>query len=189
VTNDNDSYRQGECCGITEVSDYFFTSCKYEDKQKPRKNKRMTAKNKPVIKLKRIRDIETSQLPTKGTALSAGFDLYSCFSYAIPPGQVVKVSTGWNVQIPEGYELQIRPRSSMGAKGIVVPNSPGTIDADYRGEICVLLLNAGEREYYICQGDKIAQMVLKELPDAILQEVTELDTTERGTSGFGSTGK
>jgi dUTP pyrophosphatase len=97
--------------------------------------------------------------------------------------------TGFAVEVPQGYELQVRSRSGLAKQGLFVTNSPGTIDSDYRGEICVLLSNLDpNRSYTVNRGDRIAQLVLCEVPRLSIQEVEELSSTERGEGGFGSTG-
>ena len=134
---------------------------------------------------------EKAIAPSYATEGSAGFDLHSIQSNIINPGAFVMVQTGLSLEIPEGYELQIRPRSGLAAKyGITVLNSPGTIDSDYRGEIKVLLINLGTSKYILQPYDRIAQGVLAKLPDqAHFVESDSLSETKRGTGGFGSTGK
>lgn len=107
----------------------------------------------------------------------------------IDPGTAVSVPTGIRIAIPPGFEAQVRPRSGLALKNrILVPNSPGTIDADYRGEVAVILFNGGSEVFVIRRGDRIAQMVIKPVPLVLLEEVDTLEETERGTGGFGSTG-
>ena len=107
----------------------------------------------------------------------------------INPGEKALVSTGFSIAIPEGYEVQIRPRSGLAAKkNITVLNTPGTIDADYRGEIKVILINLGKEKFIIKNGERIAQMVVCPIVQAELEEVKELPKTVRGSGGFGSTG-
>lgn len=129
-------------------------------------------------------------LPKYQTKGSAGMDLAASEYKYIHPGETKAVSTGLFIAVPEGYEMQIRPRSGLAAKkSITVMNSPGTVDSDYRGEIVVLLHNAGEDPLYVEPGDRIAQMVLSRVPKMVLLERAELEKTERGTDGFGSTGR
>jgi dUTP pyrophosphatase len=107
----------------------------------------------------------------------------------LAPGQRALIPTGLRLAIPQGFEGQVRPRSGLAARhGITVLNSPGTIDSDYRGEICVILINLGSEPYTISHGDRIAQLVIAPTTRAELVEVESLDTTERGEGGFGSTG-
>lgn len=131
-------------------------------------------------------------LPSYETLLAAGMDLRAALrggSLCLKPLQRVLVPTGICLQIPRGFEVQIRPRSGWALKkGVTVLNAPGTIDADYRGEIQVLLINLGGEEVLIQDQDRIAQMVLSEVSRAVLERVEELDETVRGSGGFGSTG-
>jgi len=130
-------------------------------------------------------------LPQYATAGSAGMDLYSNIetSITIQPGTRLIVPTGVYIILPKGYEAQIRSRSGLAAKhGICVLNSPGTIDSDYRGEIAVILHNSGDQNYTVSPGDRIAQMVVARYETVVWEEVTKLNTSERGEGGFGSTG-
>lgn len=129
-------------------------------------------------------------LPSYETLFSAGMDLRANTSLVIEPLERVMVPTGLYISLPEGYEAQVRPRSGLAIKkGITVLNSPGTIDADYRGEICVILINLSKQDFEIKDGDRIAQMVISRHEKAEWEEVDILDETERGAGGFGSTGK
>jgi dUTP pyrophosphatase len=130
-------------------------------------------------------------LPQYETGGSAGLDIRSNEDGVLNPGEYKLVKTGLFVEIPYGYEIQIRPRSGMALKnGVTVLNSPGTIDADYRGEIGVILINHGTLPYAIIKGERIAQMVVAKVEHAQWQLVGSLDTsTKRGINGFGSTGK
>lgn len=131
-------------------------------------------------------------LPARATALAAGFDLCADLDapLTIPPGERHAVATGWAIALPPGHEAQIRPRSGLALKhGVTCLNSPGTIDADYRGEIKVILANLGAEPFVINPGDRIAQMVIQRLPDVVLKPVRSLDETARGAGGFGSTGR
>lgn len=129
-------------------------------------------------------------LPSYETLFSAGMDLRANTSLIIEPLERVMVPTGLYISLPEGYEAQVRPRSGLAIKkGITVLNSPGTIDADYRGEICVILINLSKQDFEINDGDRIAQMVISRHEKAEWEEVDILDETERGAGGFGSTGK
>jgi len=129
-------------------------------------------------------------LPKYETIGAAGMDLSSNEDIEIAPSASVAVKTGLFLEIPEGYEVQIRPRSGLSAKtSMRVANSPGTIDSDYRGELCILMWNTGSISYKINAGDRIAQAVLCEVPQIEWNQVFELCSTERGVNGFGSTGK
>ena len=131
-------------------------------------------------------------LPKYQTALSAGMDLYANIeeSVTLKPLERKLISTGLLIELPQGFEAQIRPRSGLAIKnGITVLNSPGTIDADYRGEIGVILVNLSAEAFTINNGDRIAQMVIAKHETAIWEEVAELSETDRGAGGFGSTSK
>ena len=132
------------------------------------------------------------RLPKYETLLSAGMDLYANINkeLILKPMQRVLVKTGLFIALPDGYEAQIRPRSGLAyKKGVTVLNSPGTIDADYRGEIGVILINLSEDDFIIEDGDRIAQMVIAKYEQIEWELVDSLDETERGEGGFGSTGK
>ena len=131
-------------------------------------------------------------LPAYATELSAGMDLRANLSEPVllKPLQRKLIPTGLYMELPQGYEAQIRPRSGLAIKkGITVLNSPGTIDADYRGEICIILVNLSSEDFMIEDGERIAQMVVARHEHAEWQEVEVLDETERGAGGFGHTGK
>ena len=130
--------------------------------------------------------------PTYETTHSAGMDLRSAVEDEIllKPGKRVLVATGLYMQLPDGYEAQVRPRSGLALKkGITVLNTPGTIDADYRGEIGVILINHSDTDFYINKGDRIAQMVIAQYSKAEFELVDDLESSERGAGGFGSTGQ
>lgn len=130
-------------------------------------------------------------LPAYETEQSAGMDIRAAVSapVEIRPGGRALIPTGFKMALPRGYEAQIRPRSGLALKkGITLPNTPGTIDADYRGEVGIILLNMGEETFRIERGDRIAQMVIAPVIQAAWQEVETLDETARGEGGFGSTG-
>ena len=130
-------------------------------------------------------------LPEYATSLSAGMDLRANLSSSMVLGPLERclVPTGLYIALPEGYEAQIRPRSGLALKkGITVLNSPGTIDADYRGEICVILVNLSNEPFEIEDGERICQMVIARHERALWQQVEELDATQRGDGGFGHTG-
>lgn len=128
-------------------------------------------------------------LPTYETSLAAGADIRTNEEFVLYPKTRQLVHTGIYIQLPEGYEAQIRPRSGLALKhGITVLNSPGTIDADYRGEVCVILYNSGEKEVIFNNGDRIAQMVISKHERAVFIKTETLDESERGQGGFGHTG-
>lgn len=132
------------------------------------------------------------QLPEHATPYSAGLDLRANINQPITlkPLERAMVPTGLYISLPEGYEAQIRPRSGLAAKhGLTVLNSPGTIDADYRGEICVILVNLSNDEFIINDGERICQMVVAAHSQVTWIETDTLDETERGAGGFGHTGK
>lgn len=141
------------------------------------------------VEVKRLPHGEGLPLPAYATSGAAGMDVVSAEDVAIAPGARHAVATGLSVAIPLGYEIQVRPRSGLAFKhGITVPNTPGTIDSDYRGELKVLLINHGTEPFEIARGDRVAQLVLAPVVQAAWSEVEELDATERGAGGFGSTG-
>jgi len=130
-------------------------------------------------------------LPTYQTAQASGMDLHAANQepVVIAPGQVVLIPTGLKLALPAGYEAQVRPRSGLALRqAITVLNSPGTIDADYRGEVCVILLNAGAEPFTVRRGDRVAQMVIAPVVQAELHQVEELPDTSRAGGGFGHTG-
>ena len=133
-------------------------------------------------------------LPAYQSAHAAGLDLLAAVPEDAPvmlaPGKHALIPTGLTIALPQGYEAQVRPRSGLAAKhGITVLNSPGTVDADYRGEVCVLLINHGDQPFPIRRGERIAQMVIAEVARVELVPVTSLSATDRGSGGFGSTGR
>jgi len=128
-------------------------------------------------------------LPAYATAGAAGMDVVSAEDVTISPGGRHAVATGLALAIPPGFEIQVRPRSGLALKhGVTVPNAPGTIDSDYRGELKVILINHGSEPFAIRRGDRVAQLVLAPVVRASWLEVAELDETARGAGGFGSTG-
>ena len=131
------------------------------------------------------------QLPSYETVGAAGMDVEAGVrdSLTIQPGERVLIPTGFSIALPDGYEVQVRPRSGLAVRhGVTIVNSPGTIDADYRGEVKVALINLGQEPYIIKRGDRIAQLVLAPVVQATFQGVVALDETERNTGGFGHTG-
>jgi len=140
-----------------------------------------------VLRFKRL-DPQAA-LPEYATAGAAGMDIRSSVDVSLGTGTWAAVATGLSVEIPSGYELQVRPRSGLAAKfGVTVLNAPGTIDSDYRGEIKVILVNLGPSAFAVNKGDRIAQLVLAKVPVAAIEDASELSETERGTGGLGSTG-
>jgi len=141
-----------------------------------------------ITRLVHGKDIE---LPSYETVGSAGMDIRAAVSepMSIKPGSRALVPSGFKMALPQGYEAQIRPRSGLALKkGITLPNSPGTIDTDYRGEVGVILMNLGEEPFVIERGDRIAQMVIAPITVGVWVEADELTETVRGEGGFGSTG-
>lgn len=131
-----------------------------------------------------------ARLPAYQTAGAAGADLHAVEAVRLPPGKVVSVGTGIALEIPSGFEGQVRPRSGLAARSAVtVMNAPGTIDSDYRGEVRVLLFNAGAAPHDVAVGDRIAQLVIAPAPQVEFQWSEALDATDRGTGGFGHTGR
>jgi dUTP pyrophosphatase len=144
-----------------------------------------------TIALTRLAHSEGLALPSYATEHSAGMDLLAAVNepMTLKPGARALVPTGLSIALPEGYEAQVRPRSGLAFKhGISLVNSPGTIDADYRGEVGVLLINLGQEDFVIERGMRIAQMVIAPYTRAQFSEMLELPTTARGAGGFGSTG-
>lgn len=130
-------------------------------------------------------------IPSRMSELAAGYDLYACLPEALdlPPGETRTIPTGIAIALPAGYEAQVRPRSGLASKhGITVLNSPGTIDADYRGEIMVILINHGTQAFTISPAMRIAQMVFARVESPLWEETDFLDETVRNTGGFGHTG-
>lgn len=143
------------------------------------------------LQVQKIKGTDDIPLPRYMTGGSSGMDLHAAVPVVttLLPGESALIPTGLMAAVPQGYELQIRPRSGLAAKyGIGILNSPGTIDADYRGEIKVILINLGHEPFTIKRADRIAQMVLSVVPQALLVEVTVLPSTERNDGGFGHTG-
>jgi dUTP pyrophosphatase len=141
------------------------------------------------VRIKRLPHGHGLPLPTYATPGAAGMDVVAAEELILRPGARAAVATGFSVAIPPGYEIQVRPRSGLALKhGITVPNTPGTIDSDYRGEVKVILINHSDDNFPIQRGDRIAQLVLAPVTLARWDEVDELDATARGEGGFGSTG-
>lgn len=141
------------------------------------------------VAVKRLPHGEGLALPAYATSGAAGMDVLSAEEVTIAPGARHAVATGLALAIPLGYEIQVRPRSGLALKhGISVPNTPGTIDSDYRGELKIILINHGAEAFAIARGDRVAQLVLAPVVQAAWDEVETLDETDRGAGGFGSTG-
>lgn len=143
-----------------------------------------------TVKLKRIGSVSTP-LPQKMTEHSAGFDVSAALAepVVLEPGQIRLIPCGFAMAIPEGYEVQVRPRSGLASKhGVTLVNTPGTIDADYRGEVKVPLINLGQQPFIVEPGMRIAQLLIAPVPRVRMVEVEDLDDTPRGAGGFGHTG-
>ncbi len=144
-----------------------------------------------TVQIRRKAGCEDVDLPRYMSAHAAGMDVCAaCESdVTIAPGEVRLIHCGFYMAVPVGYEAQMRPRSGLALKhGIFLPNSPGTIDADYRGEVCVILANAGAEPFTVTRGMRVAQMVIAPVTTAAVEEVDTLDDTARGGGGFGHTG-
>ncbi len=151
----------------------------------------MNIKHTVKVEIKKLPHGSDLPLPFYATAHSAGMDICAAIAQDIilKPGERKLISAGFSIALPEGYEAQVRPRSGLALKsGVTVLNAPGTIDADYRGEVCVILINLGQESFIVTRGMRIAQMILAPCTQAVLEEVVELAETKRGAGGFGSTG-
>lgn len=141
------------------------------------------------VKIKRLPHGHGLDLPAYATQGAAGMDVVSAENVTLRPSARNAVGTGFAVAIPAGYEIQVRPRSGLALKhGITVPNTPGTIDSDYRGELKVIMINHSDENFPIQRGDRIAQLVVSPVTQGQWEEVEDLDETARGAGGFGSTG-
>ena len=154
----------------------------------------MTIQPEIRVNIRQLPHAEGLPLPAYQTAHAAGLDLLAAVPESAPlvlePGKQALVPTGLAIALPEGFEAQVRPRSGLAAKhGVTVLNSPGTIDADYRGEIQVILINHGAEPFIIRRGERIAQMVIASVARAEFVPVATLPSSERGSGGFGSTGR
>lgn len=152
------------------------------------------ARRPPQVQLRRLPHGEGLALPAYETADAAGCDLRAALAdhatLTLAPGATALVPTGFQMALPRGWEAQVRPRSGLAAKhGVTVLNAPGTIDADYRGEVKVILVNHGAEDFTIRRGERIAQMVIAPVFQARFEEIATLDETARGEGGFGSTGR
>jgi dUTP pyrophosphatase len=141
------------------------------------------------VRIRRLPNGEGLPLPAYETAGAAGMDLRAAEALTLKPGARCLMPTGLAIALPQGFEAQVRPRSGLAVKhGVTVLNSPGTIDCDYRGEVKVPLINHGQDDFVIARGDRIAQMVVATVTRIVWNEVNDLDATERGAGGFGSSG-
>jgi dUTP pyrophosphatase len=143
------------------------------------------------VEIARLPGAEDLPLPSRATPGSSGYDLRAAVEgdVVIAAGGRILIPTGFAIAVPRGHEAQIRPRSGLALEhGIVLPNAPGTIDADYRGELKVIVMNAGEKVFTVQRGDRIAQLVIAPVVNAEWREVPALDATDRGAGGFGHTG-
>ena len=143
------------------------------------------------VRIRRLPHAEGLPLPAYETPGAAGLDVRAAVASAvtIAPGAITRIPTGFAIQVPEGFEVQIRPRSGLAARhGITLPNSPATIDSDYRGELQVIVQNLGPEPFVVERGARVAQMVLQRVPTIVWEEVDELTPSARGTGGFGHTG-
>jgi dUTP pyrophosphatase len=148
----------------------------------------MTSVSVPIMRLDHARDLA---LPDYASAGAAGIDLPAAVAadVVIAPGKRALIPTGFAIALPDGFEAQVRPRSGLAVRhGISIVNAPGTVDADYRGEVMVCLINLGEESFTVTRGARIAQMVVAPVTRVRLNEAQSLDATERGAGGFGSTG-
>ncbi|MCW3798853.1 dUTP diphosphatase [Sphingomonas sp. BN140010] len=142
------------------------------------------------IQIARLPHGQGLPLPAYATPGAAGMDVVAAEDLDLHPGERHAVATGFKVAIPDGYEIQVRPRSGLALKhGISVPNTPGTIDSDYRGELKIIMINFGAQPFPIRRGERIAQIVPAAVTQAAWEEVADLDQTDRGAGGFGSTGQ
>ena len=128
-------------------------------------------------------------LPARATPQAAGYDIRSAIEVVLNPGEIRLISTGLIMELPEGMECQVRPRSGLALKyGITLPNSPGTIDPDYRGEVKIIIQNLGSEQVTLIRGERVAQLIFSLFQSPEVSEVKELSSTDRGEDGFGSTG-
>ena len=145
----------------------------------------------PTLRIRRLPHASGLAAPERASAASAGLDLPAAIERPIvlPPGGRALVPTGFSIELPEGHEGQVRPRSGLAIRhGVTLLNSPGTVDADYRGEVAVVMINHGDEPFEIRRGDRIAQLVVATVTEVEVEEVDALSETERSAGGFGSTG-
>ncbi|NMW20810.1 MAG: dUTP diphosphatase [Chlorobiaceae bacterium] len=144
-----------------------------------------------MLKVKIVRLNKQAVLPVYATAHAAGMDISACLDLPVTlePFTTALIPSGFALELPEGYEAQLRPRSGLALRSLIsLPNAPATIDADYRGEVKVILINYGRQPFTVCHGDRIAQMVVAKVEKVSFEEVAELSATRRGEGGFGHTG-
>lgn len=144
------------------------------------------------IKIKKLDGYSDLPIPQKMSEFASGYDIYAAVedTVILKPGERGLIPTGFSLEMPPGIEAQIRPRSGLALRnGISMVNTPGTIDADYRGHVQVILINLGDEDFIINRGDRIAQLVFMQLPEVNLKEVAEVNSSNRGSGGFGHTGK
>ncbi len=153
----------------------------------------MRERNTLNVRISRVNStMNDIPLPSYATAGASGMDIYAAVENDIilEKGKTVLIPTGFYIEVPQGYEAQIRPRSGLALKyGVTVLNTPGTIDSDYRGEVKIILSNFGNEDFIIHRGDRIAQLVIAPIAKVIWDEVEKLNSTERGAGGFGHTGQ
>lgn len=143
-----------------------------------------------IIKFKREENGQELELPSYQSEGAAGLDVRAAEDRMLQPGETVLIPTGFSMEIPAGFEAQMRPRSGLAAKhGITLLNSPGTIDHDFRGQVQIILTNLGHEPFFVHRGDRIAQMVIAKVERATFEVVEVLSETERGSGGFGHTGR
>lgn len=152
-------------------------------------HKLMTMNKLDIVSVKFKKLHEDATLPVKGTNGSACFDLSTVEEYELQPGEKKLFSTGLSCEFPAGYEMEIRPRSGFSKNGIIILNSPGTVDSDYRGEILISMMNISNNSYKVQKGERIAQFKINHVLRTAVEFVDELSETERNENGFGSTGK
>ena len=141
------------------------------------------------VQFQRLPSNPALPLPARATPQAAGYDIRSAIEVVLNPGEIRLISTGLIMELPEGMECQVRPRSGLALKyGITLPNSPGTIDPDYRGEVKIIIQNLGSEQVTLIRGERVAQLVCSLFESPEVSEVKELSITDRGEDGFGSTG-
>jgi dUTP pyrophosphatase len=146
--------------------------------------------DRPTLSIQRLTDLAV--VPKYQSSEAAGLDVHAAIDspVVLEPGDMTKIPLGFAMAIPQGFEAQIRPRSGLSSRyGITLPNAPGTIDSDYRGEVLIPLINLGREDFTVEPGMRVAQMVIAPVVQAVVQEVEALDETDRGAGGFGSTGR
>lgn len=149
----------------------------------------MVAPDGPVVKFRRMPDVWSGNLPHYATEGAAGLDICANAQFLFERGDIKTVGTGLEIELPPGFEAQVRSRSGLARDGLIVANAPGTIDSDYRGEVRVIIANIGRRAHIINRGDRIAQLVIAPVAQLPVIEARQLSATVRGSNGFGSTGR